>query len=296
MKNLILTLIVALTGTVAHAAGALPETDLGKVYGTGVNNNPTAKGYGISLNAGVYVIGSEKAKVRGSHYLVIDKYVNDNSRFFALMVSQSGDRTSVGQFYMGKKIKNGAAVMLSPVFIDNNGNLAIESELSQRAAIIEISLRADAGKVRYPYLLQGHNGALNGQLMGMRASSKETIRLATGPSQTIFRGSNSDDNLVVSGSSVTLHGESSMQQTFELVGVNGDGGKIAAMLSGEFNTMGEYMTSDSAISKVAFFMRTSSNKELFVIASPGYRVGEYRLKFYSPQSRDLVDFFFPGLE
>jgi hypothetical protein len=298
MKTLILTLVLALTSTTmthsAHAAGALPQTDLDKVYGTGVNNNPTSA-RGFSLNAGVYVIGGEKSKIRGTNYLVIDRYANDPSRFFALMVSQENE-SARGQFFMGKKIKNGAAIMLSPVFIDNNGNLAIESELNNRAAIIEISLRSDAGKVRYPYLLQGHNGALNGQLLGMRAASGETVRFTTRPSQTIFSGADSNDNLVVSGNSVTMHNASSMQQSFEMVGVNGDGGKIAAMLSGEFDTMGEYMTSDSSISRLAFFMKTASGKEMFVVASPSYRVGEYGLKFYSPRSRSLVDFFFPGLE
>ena len=288
-------LILSLFMSVSANAKQLTQTDLGKVYGTGTQSNSV--GRALTLKSGVYVVGDEDSKLGGRYHLLIENYVNNSNQFFALLVDKGLRQGSgTGQFFIGKYIKGGTSVMLSPVFVDSDGNLSSQAELNTRASVIEISLRGDAGKVRYPYMLQGHHGALNGQLLGMRAANTQILKFAKHPQKSIFNGASKYDSLVVTGSTVAMHNGYSSNNRFEMIPVNGDGGKIAALVNTEFDTMGEYMVSTSEVSKLAFFLQTGSGAEIFVVASPGYSPGHYNLNIYQPQSRTFMDVFFPGEE
>lgn len=276
----------------------VPQTDLGKVFNQGVRNPINSQRFNVE--PGLYIIGDDNNKVSGTHFLIIDKSVNDDQKIFALMISQDEYRgrnfenKGTGRFYVGKPIKNGTAVMLSPVFIDLNGNLAIESEVNQKAPVIEITLRNQSGEFRYPYMLQGHNGALNGYLLGMRAAVRNNPNLKPWPENNVFSGNSNQDNLVVSGSTVAIHNGRSMEQRFELLPINGEFGKFAEMVSTELDTMGEVMISESSVRKLAFFMTNAHEQEIFIVATPTARVGEFKFEFYGPKCRTFTDYFFPG--
>lgn len=308
MKHLIINLLSIilssqLIGLTKANAGTTPltQTDLTKVFNTGKTNNVNAPK--INLHPGVYIIGDENHKLFGTHYLIIDKSANDDSKVLAIMMRKhdlNDETKGVGKFYIGKSIKGGTSMMLSPVFIDIYGNLAIESELNQKAPVIEISLRNNADDFRYPYILQGHNGALNSQLLGMRAVNDEKIALNPWPSNSIFTGENHHENIVISGSTVSVHNSRTVQQRYELLPINGEMGKFSELVSTELDTMGETMVSDSEVKKLGFFFKrqsydeNQSGREIFIIATPAINVGEYTFEFFGPKCRTFTDYFFAG--
>ncbi|HWU45047.1 MAG TPA: hypothetical protein VN132_16455 [Bdellovibrio sp.] len=295
MKTLKLAFISSLIFTSTAFAKPLPQTDLTKVYESGKADS--VMGEPFNLKPGIYKVGDENSKLNGTQFLMIDKYINDDSQVLAILVSQSaiqGQPSAKGRFYVGKKIANGTSLMLSPIFVDVNGDLSIESELNEKAAVIEITLRNNSEQYRYPYMLQGHNGALDGKLLGMRKSPEDEVKFTNWPAKNVFEGRCSQSALVVSGSTVNLNSDYKKQQRFQLLPINGSGGKFAAMVHTELNTMGEYMTSDSDISKLAFFIQNGSGEENFIVASPTLSVGEYIFNFFTPQRRSFLDIFFPG--
>ena len=130
--------------------------------------------------------------------------------------------------------------------------------------------------------------------MGMRAVSDERIKFTTWPSNNVFEGTCDSSKIVVSGSTVAIHRDSHFQDRLELVPLNGNGGKFAAMVRTELNTMGEYMVSDSSVSRLAFFIKNDNGEENFIVASPSTEVGLYKFEYYGPQFRTFLDRWFPG--
>lgn len=297
-QKLITTLagvVLAQLLTLNANAKDIPKTDLDRVYKAGTQS--VVPGPAINLNPGIYVVGDDDNTVWGTHYLIVDKYVNDDDKILAILIEQGHfdeGKHCIGRFYLGKKIKNGTSLMLSPIYIDINGNLAIQSEMSTTAQVLEVSVRNQAGDFRYPYLVQGHYGALGGHLLGMRAKSTQSPNFVPWPSNNIFSGASDRDNLIVTGSSVAIHNGRGLDRRFELLPLNGDLGKFAELVSTQLDTMGEDMVSETGVKKLAFFMKNTWNEEMFVVASPAGNIGQYEMNFYEQKHRGLMDFFFPG--
>lgn len=293
MKTLISNLI-SLIAITTSAAELIP-TDVSRVYGAGQQISTFTPQ--IQLQPGVYAIGDEDSKLTGTHYLILDSYINDEKKSLALMVNQAdfndGKRAS-GQFYMARPIKSGRAVMLSPVFIDSMGNLSVQSELNREAQVLEINLAPEGNKFRYPYIVQGHYGALDGKLMGMRAKSHQEPKFRASPSNSVFSSRTERGQVVVSGNTVGIHNGAQVDRRYEMVLLNGDLGRMAALVSTKFDTMAEESISDSEIQKLAFFMTDSEGSELFIIANKTAKPGQFVFDFYGPRGRSFLDYFAKG--
>ena len=250
----------------------------------------------MKLNPGVYVIGDDDSKMSGTHYLIVDEYSNDSDKGLALMLEQDSlkdGRRAAGQFYMVKSIKGGTKLMLSPVFIDMHGNLSVQSELNSNAQVLVISLAPNADKLRYPYQVVGQNGALGGEMKGMRAKSDQNPVFRPWPKQSVFKSESQRGKLVVSGTTVGIYNGSTLGNEFELVPLNGDFGKMAALTQTRLDTMAEDYVSDTAIKKLAFFMNLD-HEEVFLVAQPTALPGQFMFDVYSSQHRTFLDFVAPG--
>lgn len=283
--------------TAMTAAKDLTPTNLNRVFGAGTQTSVVASPQ-VMLKPGVYAVGDEDHQMTGTHYLIVDEYVNDDSQSLALLVNQhqfNGGSRASGQFYLVKPIKRGQAVMLSPVFINSDGVLSIQSELNRDAQVLEISISPDGNKYRYPYVVQGHNGALDGKLMGMRAKSHQEPKFRAQPSSAIFTSETDRGQIVVSGKTVSIHNGRNIDQRFEMLPLNGDLGRMAALVSTKFDTMMEESVSQSHIERLAFFMTAHDGDELFIIAQPAVgSPGTFIFDFYGPRGRKLLDYIAKG--
>lgn len=271
------------------------RTDLDKVFQSGQVNRSSPR---VELKPGLYVVGDEKHEGSGTHYLLVDVDVNNPDRLIGLMIpedSLSKGTTSVGKFFVGRSIKGGTSVMLAPLIIDMDGNILVDSEMTRNSPVLEISAIATEGSHRYPYMIEGHNGALNGKIMGMRAAPYNRQPTWKGwPSAGIFEAESSHGKMVVRGSSISIHDGSRLDHRYSLVPLNGDLGKIAGLKESSFDTMAEMDISASKFSKIAFFLNGLCEEEIFVIASPAVRPGDYNIEFYSPKHKSVFDIFRPG--
>lgn len=304
MKKIIMTLVLGLSGPMATPAALAenysgPTTDLNRVFSSGKDMSSTQtpdKEIKPLIGPGLYVLGDQDSKIWGTHYLLVDSYVNDPTQFFALMISQDDIKKGsqgIVRVYQGRTIKNGASLMLSPVVVDIYGNLSLESETNNRAKVLEISRRTDADSFRYPFLVQGLNNALNGKLMFMRASNQLTPQIQSRPKTNVFEGTR-QEHVVVNGKIVDIHPGDGSDRHFQMTDVNGDFGKLTQLQEGYFDTMGEFMVSQSKVSWLGFFMTSQSGGELFSILIPTAGPGEYRMVVYGNEERTLSDIFLPS--
>src|SRR3989338_4150125 len=248
MKTLITLISMATVAAVLTAATAfaqnrpLVKTDIQRVYDSGQISTPG--GAAFTLSPGIYVLGDEDNKVFGTHYLLVDEYVNDPGKVIAILVPQAiekGAESVSGYIYQGRPLGDGTSLMLAPVIIDEFGNVSVDSELSQNSPVIQLTLKNDAGRLRYPYMLEGHNGALDGQMLGMRASGSTKPQLNAWPHANILEGGTPRGGISVSGNIVTHNDGFRSQTRYQRVPLNGDMGKIAALVRARLNTMSESM-------------------------------------------------------
>lgn len=272
-----------------------PESDVSQIYSAGsIIYNQAA----IVLQPGLYIVGDDNNTIAGTHFLLVDQYFNDPSKLVGIMISQNsvnrGTQTAAKMF-MGRPIKGRNSIMLSPLAIDMYGNIGVDSEVSRNSPVMEISRDTTQGRQRYPLFIQGHNGALNGQVLGMRAAAPDKRPTWRGwPSSGIFEGESSNAKLVINGNTMAIHDGSRMDRRFAMVPLNGDLGKFAGLQDSSFDTMAEMDVSSSQFRKLTFFLTGLCDQEIFVIASPTNRVGDYNIEIFSPKRRTFMDIFFPG--
>ena len=301
MKNKLLIATTLLLNTLVASIGLaqqkIVQTDLSAVYGTGEQSTGLAPQ--VKLKPGVYALGDDDHKLNGTHYLIVDQYINNDEKGLALLINQDeleSKSQARGRLYMIRPIQGGSTLMLSPIEIGVGGQLGIHSELdgTGNSPVLTISVDPQANKLNYPYIIRGHNGALNGQMFGMRAKSDQNPTFRPWPSHAVFNSETDSGKLLVQGRVVSIHDPRQMDREFELVPLNGVLGKMAALVSTKLNTMEESYVSKSAIKELAFFMNLDGC-ELFMIAKPAAtQPGEYVFSFYGPRHRTFLDYFRKG--
>lgn len=273
----------------------LIQTDLKKVLQTQYVGSHAPQ---VLLNPGLYIVGDEQHEGNGTQYLLVDTDVNNPERFIGLMIPERNFKqgsVSQGKFFVGRPIRGGTSVLLAPLVIDTDGHILVDSELSRNSPVLEVSAVSTEGSNRYPYLIEGHNGALNGQVFGMRAVESNRKPTWTGwPSAGIFVSPSSEGKMVVKGNTISIHDGLREDRRYTLVPLNGVLGKIAGLKESHFDTMAETDVSTSRFSKIAFFLNGLSDEEIFVFASPMVRPGDYSIEFFSPKRRSFNDIFRPG--
>ena len=120
LKNTLLIATTFLLNTLVASIGLaqqkIVQTDLSAVYGTGEQSNGLAPQ--VKLKPGVYALGDDDHKLNGTHYLIVDQYINNNDKGLALLINQDELREKSqarGRLYMIRPIQGGSTLMLSPM-------------------------------------------------------------------------------------------------------------------------------------------------------------------------------------
>lgn len=279
----------------------IPRTDLKAVLESGKRSYVSEP---VQLEAGLYVIGEESSqasKVKGTHYLLVDNYINNTDQFIGIMIDEEAlnehKAPKTAFIFKTSNIRNGQTVILCPLIIDIYGNMAVECELNRNSPYLEISLQSNDENHRYPYLVQGKNGLLNDHVMGMRKSSKQLPTWKNWPDSGVYETAFANSQVVVSGQMLTIHSNGQIAESYSLTAINGDsGGKIAGLAESHLDTMSESDVTASKFDKVAFFLQDFDQTNVFFIATPLSFPGRYALKVYTPESQSFMDIFFPGLK
>jgi hypothetical protein len=290
---------ISLISGVLASAKPIPKTDIKKVLNAGKTTYVAAP---VKLQAGLYIVGEESgdaAKVTGSHYLLIDNYINNSDQFIGVMIDQEAiDQGSPKTAFIFKSstVRNGQTIILCPLIVDIYGNLAIECELNRNSPYLEISLQSSESSHRYPYLIQGRNGLLNDHVMGMRKSGEQLPNWKNWPSTGVYETARANSQIVVSGQMLSIHNQGQISESYALTAINGDeGGKLAGLAESSFDTMSETDITSSEFNRLAFFLQDFSQTNVFVIATPMLFPGRYSIKVFTPEKRSFMDIFFPGL-
>lgn len=302
MKNLInktmsvASVLLALAAADKVHAQGIVKTDMGAVAASG---NSTSAGPEFKFDAGLYIMGEQdKSKWSGSTYVMVDQDSDDPNSFLVLMISKAevdddyGNAT--GYFYAGHSDDKHTSVTLKPLFLNMKGDLAEQGDLNSKSKVLIISRETDIHR-SYPLMVTGRNGALNGRVLGMTASDKRTPGLISWPSSgTFIEGNNEESKIVVKGESIEVHNRGS-DRDFQIISVNGDRGKFAALSEGEYDAITETVVAGSAVQKLAFFVRSPIEGQHLIVGTQrdGER-GQFSLKLYSPRQKSFFDLF-PGL-
>ena len=295
MKRFIL--IITLTALIANqvSAASLVQTDKDEVLDYGTNSSQGQ--VKIEMSPGLYALNEIDTNWSTKYYLLMDNFVNDPEKFIAILFKEDAfdsSRRTIARMYQGRPVKGSSMLMLSPLIVDNSGNVRVQSEIQTDAPVIEVIARA-GGDYRYPYVLRGRNGALDGRLYGMRGSSNKRPTLKPWPSSGVFASTNGTEaDLMVSGTEVSLYNGSMVDQTYNLIALNGEQGKFAALTKSTFDTMGEVELANEQIRKLATFVTGCFDREVLMILTPTTQWGAYTLDLFRMAEPGLLESIFSG--
>lgn len=248
----------------------------------------------VELEAGYYKAQSKDHQEKEYDILVQD-YVNHPDQKLVIMIEQPvlmSGRMGYGWIYHAKPIKNGASVMLAPISISaRTGNLVISSENERRAPVIIISKRQ--GLVKYPFFLQGQNGALDGQLLQMRKIDRNyKPRLRQYPDDGYFAAGNENGpQLIIANQQLAQYRNNQVNQTFDMIDLN-LGGTFVGLTESEFDTMLAADIGHEQIKKLGIFFDSCYGKqESFLIANPTHDQGKYKFEVFGLAKPNLVERF-----
>jgi hypothetical protein len=328
MKNLLKSFgLCALAGTICSTALADTKTSRARIVTdsrtvlTAPNLIPAQNQTQIKLVPGVYAI-SRPGKLFAERLMFIENYQNKPNAFLAIQIDRrnlDAGKSSTGRLFIGSIIERGTAVKLSPLILDQHTGMPINlAKISTQARISKITDTGGDERHRYPYTLQGINGAQGGELWSMRRIEDSRYSLVLKPNATLFSFGGRGSNLVVNGSQVILN-IPGQKQKLEFAAELGTGqGALSFMNPGKYNAMTDKVNTESRIDKFAFVLNVSCDRsaygsgsrgdgssaisyggnfwdeQFFVTVSPTNGTEDFQFDFYGKKRRSLWDILFPG--
>ncbi len=295
---------------VAPAAPTTMTSDLSKIYGSGTTGRSTGRpvittdakiiyGVGHANNSGVakfvltkghYIIGTDEGETNEPYSLFVNPSANDPDSYVALYIENNVFSAEVGtaQIMMGSPTNNGVEIQFSPTKIGISGHLEDSAYASDKARVLRISKRLDAGQrgITYPYMVRRLNIA-DGlpSIMGMRGA-ESNLDLRVGATSNMFQLENKRNKLVVAGTTLIESRPGAAQETFEMFNYNGDLGAFYALTKTVENTRTTDSGSETSVEKFAIFLseahvRQSSANDCLLIATPT-SADSFRIELYAP--------------
>jgi hypothetical protein len=301
------------------------ETDLDAVFGSSSGESSQEREGGervrrervMLLEEGVYCI-EDRNNDREDLLMLVRPMVNNPDKFLAIVAPKSvlrGERgrrsRGVGWVYQGRSIQNGREIMLSPLTIDENGNLIDSSEAERRAPVVRISKKTGENN-RNDFLVRGVNGGLTDgttreqtNLLEMKKVTSEYGRpnLKTTPTTEMFVAVSSRNNkLVVFDGQAHMSTSDQEDFTYEMINLNGEEGALAGLVKSEFDTMAQADIAFEKLQKLATFYtfgtgKRSERKERFVVLTRSRAQGLYNFEVFqiSPDKKSILENFFEWL-
>ncbi len=249
--------------------------------------NSAAFATALTLEDGYYKVSTIEKRGRGDEkfQMLVQTDINDASKKYVVMLPKKvlkGYGTGLGYFYQARSVKNGSALMLAPIGIDLSGNFVIHSEVNARSPIALLSKKFIGEK--FDYVLQGRNGALENELYKIeRKSGRQRYpNLTNRPSNGYFvvGSKRKGVELVVNENMLSIFGQSYEEKDFEFIDINGSGAFSGLSVS-EWDSMAEQEVGYESISKIAMFFETYEGREQsLLVATPGFRPGQYRMDVF----------------
>jgi hypothetical protein len=296
------------------------QSDIPAILSAGTGFNQDACDHAaVKIEKGTYQIGALDG-VRTRSLLFVEPYINVPGQFLAVWVDENEvekEESSTARFYMGRTARDGSSVMLSPLQLNQYGNIVSTAQTDDRAQVIRINLREDSNKrFAFPYALTGYHGAMGGQTLGMRKANDSTQILSIARNSRMFEYSNNYSKIIASPSGVQLNISGQEQVQYSALDMNGSGGKFSALVRSEFNAINDSMTQKSAkMERIAFYVssidqrqntgyRDSSftetqnsaveTRQILVIGTPTGNGTDFKLNFYGKERRTFWDLLFAG--
>lgn len=292
-----LFLVAALTAASAKSqetATPLVQTDINKLYKAGTGTSPYGK---TELPEGLYVV-TEFGSILSDAYVMVKNYVNDPTKKLVLVLPRSyklpasgwTSNTEMGYFFQARPWVDGRYV-LTALYVDEDGTMQVEAEGNRKARGIFISWAnsesASGQKRTRDYILTGVNGAVIGN-RGLRMRNAEVRihpSISPGPHNGIFSsGYDNQPSVVVNGDRLAMFAEAPANNTYRLVGINGDDeatSSFSTLHATEVDMLAGSESTNRRIEKLAFFINNCWPQEVFVIARPHpSQYGAYIMKFY----------------
>jgi hypothetical protein len=273
----------------------IPQVNLSAIANVGVN----AEIGKMPLEMGTYVVGPITGEdITEEHYLLLDQDTNDPEKFYALMIPKPLATTStsgLARLYQGRQLSGTGSLMLTPINIDTFGNLELASETQRRAPVLQISARP--GRFKYRYVVEGRNGHIGGQKLGMRGHNFTKPYLKAEPRDGIFvAGSGEGADLIVNGKELSFWEGENRDNHFSMLDMNGAEGKFGILMESNLDTLREANLPDEEIQRIAVFVNGGCfDSEVLMVLVPRISgQGEYDVKLYRPGSYDLWEKVFPG--
>lgn len=219
--------------------------------------------------------------------MLVQTDVNDSEKKLIVLIPErvrKGKESGFGYFFQARPVSRGRSLMLSPISIGQNGNFIIESERSSSAPVLLLSKSMFNGGNKSSFTLQGRNGALgNGVFAVKKMGSKQRHpKLSSTPSSGFFAAGSKKRGaeLIVNDGMLSLFDGSRIDQEYEMIDLNNDEVFSGLALS-QWDSMAEYEVSYENVQKLAvFFKNYQGEQEFLLIASPGFREGQFRMDVY----------------
>lgn len=244
-------------------------------------------GYSLRFDDGYYEIKklNDHSVFKKSYEMIVQSDEADYEKKYVIIIPEKvlkGYRSGKGYFYQAKTIKNGNAYMLSPISIDLNGNFVIGSENDTRAPVMILSKKFDGDT--FTYMLQGRNGGMDNSLFKVEKKSlrKRLPKLRSTPDHGVFASGSKKRgvDLIVNNEMLSLYSNNHIDQEFQMIDINGNG-VFSGLARSEWDSMAEFEVGYESVSKLSVFFESYEGKEKsLLIASPGFKKGQYRMDVY----------------
>ncbi|GEM_PF-3749490 len=219
--------------------------------------------------------------------MLVQTDVNDSQKKLIVLIPErvrKGKESGFGYFYQARPVSRGRSLMLSPISIGQNGNFIIESERSSSAPVLLLSKSMFNGEEKNTFTMQGRNGALgNGVFTIKKMGSKQKYpKLSSTPRSGFFAAGSKKRGaeLIVNDGMLSLFDGSRIDQEYEMIDLN-EHEIFSGLALSQWDSMAEYEVSYENIQKLAvFFKNYQGEQEFLLIASPGFREGQYRMDVY----------------
>lgn len=293
LKSIIFSIVVAMGANLW--AAELIKTNPNDIYGVGTERPSLTKEW--KLEPGLYELSQFNNKWETEYYVLVDRFINSEDKLFALMFPKQAlweRRKFPAFFFQGRELKAKGTKMLTSLYVDNEGNLIVQSEMDRNAPVAEVILQ-DRRQQKYPFLLKGRNGALDGRVYGMRGSGSKRPKLVAMPSQGLFVSrDHGKQEMVVSNTEISFYNGDLVDRTFGLINLNGDLGKFATLTRSTFDAIAESDRASDRIEQIVTFVSGCWDREMMFVLKPDITTGHYTVEVFNERNPGLFEWLFPG--
>lgn len=294
-----------------------PSSNLDEIYYSGTSKTILGQAW---MDPGLYQLAHEDRRTK--YWLIVEPYVNDSSRFLAILIPTekqviNGGAQRRGYLMQGRPQADGRT-MITPLVI-KNGLLTTLSTSTENAPVFYLSVKD--GRFHWPYVLQPENGMMSNQLLYAKKSrffefanprlredvkrgvmhgrenfSFDLLRKITDLGYTDIISENGE-RLIINAGLLTLGNTVEGYTSFRMLPINGTGsGRIVGLTRGTNNTITESLEGKAPLERLALLIdRSICEEDFMVVMRPsGKKDGEMELSIFAEEPSRISDKVLPG--